>query len=406
MDENKGFELVLDGVETKEEPEVQELETVLAGVDAEAAKDAAPLEVAVEVTDIVAEDAPKYMQDVQLTEAERQMVTDFSQKIDLHDTNIVLAYGSSCQKKIAAFSDNALEGVKTKDLDEVGGMITDLVTELKGFDVDEEAKGLKALFKKKGNKLSALVNKFDSAEDNVNKIVVNLEGHQDQLTKDIVMLDEMYAVNLDYFKELTMYIIAGKEKLEQERNTTLVELQKKAEESGLAEDAQAASDFGAQCDRFEKKLADLEITRTISVQMAPQIRLIQNSDTLMVEKIQTTINNTIPLWKNQMVLALGLAHSEQAVAAQKAVSELTNELLKENAEKVHQGAVEIAKESERGIVDIETIQYTNEKLVTTLDEVLAIQQDGHAKRVAAEAELARIETELKNKLLEMSQPKE
>ncbi len=379
MDENKELELVLDGVER---------------------------EVAATATELVVEDAPKYMQDVQLTEAERQMVTDFSQKIDLNDTNIVLAYGSSCQKKIAEFSDNALEGVKTKDLDEVGGMITSLVTELKGFDVDEEAKGLKALFKKKSNKLTALVNKFDSAEDNVNKIVVNLEGHQDQLTKDIVMLDEMYGVNLDYFKELTMYIIAGKEKLELERNTTLADLQKKAEESGLAEDAQAASDFAAQCDRFEKKLADLETTRTISVQMAPQIRLIQNSDTLMVEKIQTTINNTIPLWKNQMVLALGLAHSEQAVAAQQAVSELTNELLKKNAEKVHQGAVAIAKESERGIVDLETIQYTNEQLITTLDEVLAIQQEGHAKRVEAESELARIETELKEKLLEMSQVKE
>lgn len=379
MDENKELELVLDGVER---------------------------EVAATATELVVEDAPKYMQDVQLTEAERQMVTDFSQKIDLNDTNIVLAYGSSCQKKIAEFSDNALEGVKTKDLDEVGGMITSLVTELKGFDVDEESKGLKALFKKKSNKLTALVNKYDSAEDNVNKIVVNLEGHQDQLTKDIVMLDEMYAVNLDYFKELTMYIIAGKEKLELERNTTLADLQKKAEESGLAEDAQAASDFAAQCDRFEKKLADLETTRTISVQMAPQIRLIQNSDTLMVEKIQTTINNTIPLWKNQMVLALGLAHSEQAVAAQQAVSELTNELLKKNAEKVHQGAVAIAKESERGIVDLETIQYTNEQLITTLDEVLAIQQEGHAKRVEAESELARIETELKEKLLEMSQVKE
>ena len=341
----------------------------------------------------------KYMEDVTLTEEEQKMVDDFSEKIDVTDTNIVLNYGASCQKKISEFSDTALDGVKTKDLGAVGDMITDLVTELKGFDVDAEEKGLAKLFKKSGNKLTKLKSNYDAAEVNVNKIVGALEGHQDTLTKDIVMLDEMYEANLGYFKELSMYIIAGKKKLEEERNTTLVELQKKADESGLAEDAQAASDYAAQLDRFEKKIADLEVTRTISIQMAPQIRLIQNSDTLMVEKIQTTITNTIPLWKNQMVLALGLAHSEQAVQAQHEVNELTNELLKKNAETLHQGAVEIAKESEKTIVDIETLQYTNKHLIDTLDEVLAIQKEGHQKRAEAENELARIEGELREKLL-------
>lgn len=347
-------------------------------------------------------DEEKYLKEVDLTEEENALVAQFEGTIDLTDSTTILTYGAEAQKKISAFSDSALEGVRTKDLGDVSGLITGLVTDLKGFDVEEDKKGFFSFLKKKSNKITELTNKFDTAENNVNKVVTALETHQDTLTKDVVMLDEMYASNLDYFKELSMYIIAGKKKLEEERSTTLVELQSRAEESGLAEDAQRASDYASLCERFEKRLADLEITRTISVQMAPQIRLIQNSDNLMIEKIQTTINNTIPLWKNQMVLALGLAHSEQAVEAQQAVNEVTNELLKKNAETLHQGAVEIAKESERGIVDIETMKYTNEELMKTLDEVLAIQEEGHQKRIEAEAELAKIENDLKEKLLSMT----
>ena len=347
-------------------------------------------------------DAP-YMADVNLSPEEQKIVEEFSQKIDIQDSNVVLQYGASAQKKIANFSDSALEGVKTKDLGEVGGMITNLVTELKGFDVDEESGGFLGFFKKKANNLTKLKAKYDSAETNVNKITGALEGHQNTLQKDIVMLDKMYENNLVYFKELTMYIIAGKKKLAEERATTLVEKQNKAKETGLAEDAQAANDYAALCDRFEKKLHDLEITRTISIQMAPQIRLVQNSDTLMVEKIQSTINNTIPLWKNQMVLALGLAHSQQAMEAQHQVNELTNELIKKNAEKLKTGSIEIAKESERSIVDIETVRYSNEQLITALDEVVKIQEEGRIKRREAEAELGQIEATLKQKLLDIRQ---
>ena len=345
-------------------------------------------------------DAP-YMADVNLTPEEQKIVDDFAEKIDIQDSNIVLQYGASAQKKIANFSDSALEGVKTKDLGEVGGMITDLVTELKGFDVEEESGGFLGFFKKKANSLTKLKAKYDTAENNVNKITGALETHQNTLQKDIVMLDKMYESNLVYFKELTMYIIAGKKKLAQERATTLVELENKAKTTGLAEDAQAANDYAALCDRFEKKLHDLEITRTISIQMAPQIRLVQNSDTLMVEKIQSTINNTIPLWKNQMVLALGLAHSQQAMEAQHEVNELTNELIKKNAEKLKTGTIEIAKESERSVVDIETVRYSNEQLITALDEVVRIQDEGRAKRREAEAELGQIEATLKQKLLDI-----
>ena len=345
-------------------------------------------------------DAP-YMADVNLTPEEQKIVDDFAEKIDIQDSNIVLQYGASAQKKIANFSDSALEGVKTKDLGEVGGMITDLVTELKGFDVEEESGGFLGFFKKKANSLTKLKAKYDTAENNVNKITGALENHQNTLQKDIVMLDKMYESNLVYFKELTMYIIAGKKKLAQERATTLVELENKAKTTGLAEDAQAANDYAALCDRFEKKLHDLEITRTISIQMAPQIRLVQNSDTLMVEKIQSTINNTIPLWKNQMVLALGLAHSQQAMEAQHEVNELTNELIKKNAEKLKTGTIEIAKESERSVVDIETVRYSNEQLITALDEVVRIQDEGRAKRREAEAELGQIEATLKQKLLDI-----
>ena len=343
-----------------------------------------------------------YLENTKLTEAEQKMVDDFSEKIDLNDSGIILQYGSAAQKKIADFSDNALEGVRTKDLGEVGNMITDLVAELKGFNIEpEEKKGFFSIFKKAGSGIAKLKTKYDKAEVNVDRITGVLEDHQNQLLTDIVMLDKMYENNLSYFKELTMYILAGKKKLEQERATTLVELEEKAKTSGLAEDAQAANDFANLCDRFEKKLHDLEMTRTISIQMAPQIRLIQNGDTLMAEKIQSTINNTIPLWKNQMVLALGLAHSKAAVEAQREVSDLTNELLKKNAEALKTGTVAIAEESERSIVDIETVRYTNEQLISTLDEVLRIADEGRAKRLAAENEMIMIENELKAKLLDI-----
>ena len=343
-----------------------------------------------------------YLENTKLTEAEQKMVDDFSEKIDLNDSGIVLQYGSAAQKKIADFSDNALEGVRTKDLGEVGNMITDLVAELKGFNIEpEEKKGFFSIFKKAGSGIAKLKTKYDKAEVNVDRITGVLEDHQNQLLTDIVMLDKMYENNLSYFKELTMYILAGKKKLEQERATTLIELEEKAKTSGLAEDAQAANDFANLCDRFEKKLHDLEMTRTISIQMAPQIRLIQNGDTLMAEKIQSTINNTIPLWKSQMVLALGLAHSKAAVEAQREVSDLTNELLKKNAEALKTGTVAIAEESERSIVDIETVRYTNEQLISTLDEVLRIADEGRAKRLAAENEMIMIENELKTKLLDI-----
>ena len=343
-----------------------------------------------------------YLENTKLTEAEQKMVDDFSEKIDLNDSVIVLQYGSAAQKKIADFSDNALEGVRTKDLGEVGNMIIDLVAELKGFNIEpEEKKGFFSIFKKAGSGIAKLKTKYDKAEVNVDRITDVLEDHQNQLLTDIVMLDKMYENNLSYFKELTMYILAGKKKLEQERATTLIELEEKAKTSGLAEDAQAANDFANLCDRFEKKLHDLEMTRTISIQMAPQIRLIQNGDTLMAEKIQSTINNTIPLWKNQMVLALGLAHSKAAVEAQREVSDLTNELLKKNAEALKTGTVAIAEESERSIVDIETVRYTNEQLISTLDEVLRIADEGRAKRLAAENEMIMIENELKTKLLDI-----
>ena len=343
-----------------------------------------------------------YLENTKLTEAEQKMVDDFSEKIDLNDSGIVLQYGSAAQKKIADFSDNALEGVRTKDLGEVGNMITDLVAELKGFNIEpEEKKGFFSIFKKAGSGIAKLKTKYDKAEVNVDRITDVLEDHQNQLLTDIVMLDKMYENNISYFKELTMYILAGKKKLEQERATTLIELEEKAKTSGLAEDAQAANDFANLCKKKKKKLHDLEMTRTISIQMAPQIRLIQNGDTLMAEKIQSTINNTIPLWKNQMVLALGLAHSKAAVEAQREVSDLTNELLKKNAEALKTGTVAIAEESERSIVDIETVRYTNEQLISTLNEVLRIADEGRAKRLAAENEMIMIENELKTKLLDI-----
>ena len=343
-----------------------------------------------------------YLADVNLTADEQKMVDDFSETIDLNDSNIILSYGAAAQKKISEFSDSALEGVKAKDLGAVGKDLAELVTTLQGFDVDEEeSKGLFGFLKKKAGDISSLKSRYDTAEANVDRITGVLENHQNQLLTDIVMLDKMYESNLTYFKELTMYILAGKAKLEKEQNTTLADLKKKAEETGLVEDAQKANDYAALCDRFDKKLHDLELTRTISMQMAPQIRLIQNSDTLMTEKIQSTINNTIPLWKNQMVLALGMAHSSDAMQAQQKVTDFTNQLIQENAEKLHQSTVEIAKESEKGIVDLETVKLANQHLIQSLDEVIQIQEEGREKRRLAENELGAIEAELKKKLLDI-----
>ena len=338
-----------------------------------------------------------------LSEAERQMVQSFAQQIDLRNSSLILNYGAASQKKIADFSGAALESVRTKDLGEVGDMITGLVTELRGFDASaEQPKGFFGLFKKAGNQIDEMKTKYAKAETNVENISNMLEKHQVTLLKDIKMLDKMYEKNLVYFKELTMYILAGKQKLEEARATELPALVSKAQRSGLPEDAQAARDFEDQCGRFEKKLYDLELTRTVSIQMAPQIRLVQNNDAMMAEKIQSSIVNTIPLWKSQMVLALGLANSQQAIAAQRSVTDMTNELLKKNAAALKMGTVEAAKESERGIVDIETLQQTNRSLIETLDEVMKIQSEGRQKRAAAEEELGKIEGELKEKLLEIS----
>lgn len=335
-----------------------------------------------------------------LTEEEKKVVDDFVDKIDVKNSTLVLQYGSAAQKKVAAFSDTALEKVKTRDLGEIGNDLSNLVVELKGFDSEEE-KGFKGFFKNTTKKARTMQAKYTSASANVEKIAATLEGHQMQLMKDIVMLDKLYEMNLNYQKELTMYIIAGKKKLQKERETTLVELTEKAKQSGLAEDAQEANDFAQQCDAFEKKLHDLELTRMVSVQMSPQIRLLQNNDKIMTDKIQSTLVNTIPLWKSQMVLALGVSHSQQAVKAQRDVSNMTNELLRKNAETLKMSTIETAKESERGIVDLETLKVTNQSLITTLDEVIKIQDEGRAKRREAEQEITRLEGELKQKLLDI-----
>ncbi len=337
-----------------------------------------------------------------LTEAERKLVDDFSEKIDISNSSMVLQYGADAQKKLASFSEGALQNVRTKDLGETGDLIANLIGELKGFNAEEESKGLLGMFKKQGNKLQALKTKYDKAEVSVEKIAGMLEDHQLQLFKDIALLDQMYDKNLQNHKELSMYIIAGKQKLKKVRETELADLIKKAETTGKAEDAQAANDMAALCDRFEKKLHDLELTRMISVQMSPQIRLVQNNDTLMAEKIQTTLTSTLPLWKSQMVLALGLEHSNQAMKAQKEVTDMTNELLKKNAETLHMGTVGVAKESERGIVELETLQQTNNMLIQTLDEVIQIQKEGRERRRAAEEELGKIEGQLRQKLLEVN----
>jgi len=336
-----------------------------------------------------------------LTDAEKKVVEDFAKKIDIMDSNLVLQYGAAAQKNVAGFSENALASVQTKDLGEIGESLSELVVELKGFGEEEEKKGLFGLFKKAGNKLESMKAEYSKVEANVDRISRELEQHQVVLMKDVAMFDQMYELNLKYYKELTMYILAGKKRLAEVRATEVEELRKKAEESGLAEDAQAYNDLVNLCNRFEKKLHDLELTRMVSVQMGPQTRLLQNNDTLMIEKIQSSLVNTIPLWKSQMVLALGMEHSRQATAAQSAVTEMTNELLKKNAEALKMGTIATAKEAERSIVDIETLQHTNQQLIATLDEVLVIQQEGAAKRKSAEAELGRIEGELKAKLLEL-----
>lgn len=336
-----------------------------------------------------------------LSDAERKMINEFCEKIDLTNSAVILQYGSTVQSKIADFSDTALGNVRTMDLGGVGGLVTNLVVELQGFGVDDDNKGFMSFFRKTGNKITAMKAKYDKAEVNVDKICGILESHQDRLIKDVAVLDKLYQVNLQNFKELSMYIIAGKKKLETARNVDLAEFIRRAGETHLPEDAQAAHDFADLCNRFEKRIYDLELTRMVSIQMAPQIRLVQNNDTIMTEKIQSTIVNTIPLWKSQMVIALGLAHSQEALAAQRAVTDITNELLKKNAEALKLGTVETEREAERGVVDIETLQYTNESLISTLDEVLKIQDEGRERRRNAEVELRRIEGELRAKLLQI-----
>ena len=336
----------------------------------------------------------------QLTDEEKKMVDDFVKQIDLNNSELVLQYGAAAQTKMANFSETTLNSVRTKDLGEVGQLMTDLINELKSIDTEEEKGGF-SFFRKAKDKVSNLKTKYEKAETNVDHITEVLEGHQIQLMKDIALLDEMYEMNLNHFKELSLYIIAGQKRLKQAREVELSELINKAQRSGLPEDSQAANDYASLCDRFEKKLHDLELTRMVALQMGPQIRLIQNNNIQMTEKIQSSIVNTIPLWKSQMVLALGLDHSTKAMEAQRAVSAMTNQLLKKNAEKLKMGTLETAKESERGIVDMETLKQTNQSLISTLDEVMKIQEEGRAKRQAASEELAKIENELKNKLLEI-----
>lgn len=362
-----------------------------------------PLQEQAPVAEVKKEEPAKpEMDDSILSEEERKIVDDFARQIDIRNSAAILQYGAGTQKKMADFSEDALEKVRTKDLGEVGDLLENVVTELKNFDAEEERKGIMGFFKKGANKLEAMKNKYSKAEANVNKIVETLEKHQIQLMKDAAIMDKMYALNLNYFKELSMYVLAGKKKLEEIRSTELPQLMAKAQASGLPEDAQAAKDLDSLCERFEKKIHDLELTRMIAVQTAPQIRLVQGNDTLMAEKIQSTIVNTIPLWKSQMVIALGVAHSTEAAKAQREVTDMTNALLQKNAQTLKMATIEAAKESERGIVDIETLQKTNESLISTFDEVMNIQREGREKRRAAEAEMYRLEGELKQKLLQIN----
>ena len=349
------------------------------------------------------EAAPVQMDDSLLNDAEKKAVEDFSKKIDIMDSNMILQYGAAAQKNVASFSENALTSVRTKDLGEVGKSLSELVVELKGFGEEEEKKGLFGRFKKAGSKLETMKAQYAKVESNVDKIARELEQHQVTLMKDVAMFDQMYELNLKYYKELTMYILAGKKKLADVQANELPALKAKAEQSGSQEDAQRYNDMVQMCDRFEKKLHDLELTRMISVQMGPQTRLLQNNDTLMVEKIQSSLVNTIPLWKSQMVLALGMEHGRQATAAQSSVTEMTNELLKKNADMLKMGTIQTAREAERSVVDIETLQHTNQQLIETLDEVLNIQREGAQKRREAEVELGKIEGELKQKLMELHQ---
>ena len=344
---------------------------------------------------------PVELDDSMLSEAEKKAVEDFSKKIDVMDSNLILQYGAAAQKNVAGFSESALASVRTKDLGEVGKSLSELVVELKGFGEEDEKKGLFGKFKKAGNKLEVMKAQYSKVESNVDKIVRELEQHQVTLMKDVAMFDQMYELNLKYYKELTMYILAGKKKLAEVRASELPALRAKAEQSGAQEDAQRYNDLVQMCERFEKKLHDLELTRMISIQMGPQTRLLQNNDTLMVEKIQSSLVNTIPLWKSQMVLALGMEHGRQATAAQSAVTEMTNELLKKNADMLKMGTIQTAKEAERSVVSIETLQHTNQQLISTLDEVLNIQREGAQKRKEAEVELGRIEGELRAKLMEL-----
>ena len=347
-----------------------------------------------------AKDNGNLAMEAQLSADELKQVEEFSKQSDISNSTGIMNYGVGTQKKLADFSEKAIDNVRTKDMGQVGDMITNLVTQLKSFEIAEDEKGLKALFKKSANKVEGLKAKYNKVETNVQTISNELEKHQVTLMKDVELLDRMYDLNLNYYKELTMYILAGKKRLEEERNTTLVELQKKAEASGLPEDAEKAKDFANKCDRFEKKIYDLELTRTIAMQTGPQIRMVQSSDTVMAEKIQSTIVNTIPLWKNQMVIAIGIEHATQAAQAEREVNDMTNKLLRQNADALKVATIESAKEAERGIVDIETLKHTNESLITTLDEVLKIQTEGKTKRREAEAELVQIEAQLKDKLLQ------
>lgn len=358
-----------------------------------------PFQEAPQVVTEVKKEEPMAEENV-LSDEEKQMVAKFAEQIDLTNSQMILQYGAGTQKKMADFSETALENVKTKDMGEIGELLSGVVHELKDFD-EEEEKGFLGFFKKGANKITAMKTKYAKAETNINQICKVLENHQVQLLKDVAILDKMYELNLTYFKELTMYIMAGKKKLEEVRNTTLASLLQKAQQSGLAEDAQAARDLESMCTRFEKKIHDLELTRQISLQTAPQIRLVQSNDTMMVEKIQSTVVNTIPLWKSQMVLALGVEHSAQAAEAQREVTDMTNTLLKKNAEKLKMATLDTARESERGIVDMETLKATNESLISTLDEVMHIQQEGREKRRAAEAEMLKLENDLKQKLLQI-----
>ena len=378
------------------DPQAAEAAPVLV-LDAEVVTPATPAVVEPPAADIV----PAKLDDSMLSEAEKQVVEDFSKKINIMDSNLILQYGAAAQKNVAGFSENALASVRSKDLGEVGKSLSELVVELKGFGQEEEKKGLFGMFKKAGNKLETMKAQYSKVEANVDKIARELEQHQVTLLKDVAMFDQMYELNLKYYKELTMYILAGKKKLEDVRTNELPALKAQAEQTGAQEDAQRYNDMVQMCERFEKKLHDLELTRMISIQMGPQTRLLQNNDTLMVEKIQSSLVNTIPLWKSQMVLALGMEHSRQATAAQSAVTEMTNDLLKKNADMLKMGTIETAKEAERSIVDIETLQHTNQQLIDTLDEVLNIQREGAQKRQAAEVELGKIEGQLKQKLLEL-----